>query len=880
MRPERITISAFGPYPKEEFLDFSELQGHSLFLICGPTGAGKSTILDAICYALYGRTSGAVRSGESMRSNYVGLEAETYVTFDFAVGEAHYRVHRCPTQWLERKKGDKDKPVEKKAKAELYEIDEAGEEIRLITARGVSLEVEKILGVGVDQFRQIILLPQGDFRKLLLSDSSERQTIMAQLFQTERYRLFEERLKKEALRLRGEYEEGKRNRAIYLETCGAETEEALAEQVKVHEMAVSEARTRLSKAEKEEIIFARHYDDSRALFDAYQRKAKAESALFHLAEEKEKMEALRQRAEKVKKAREATDIWVETESIYHRRRALEKEREEAKGQIPALEKQKKDLDQARKDIIAEEGVYKDRLEQRTALLTYEKQSATYEKAVTALEQAEKDYTSAEKEMARLTDVWNEAKEKTLSAKKHWMGQNSLFLHGQAYVLAEKLEEGRPCPVCGSKVHPKPAESGDMVVTEKDVEEAEGIWKEAEKKEKEFMKQKETFHERNWLPAKERRETEKATKDTLEEALPERYRKREVIRTELTTLEKAISTYENRRRDIEEAQKKADLAYHGAVKKEELLEAQYQEIYEASEKKKIELDERVKSLGFATMKECGAYREDIPHLDEWERALKTYDENCHAEEEIKKAEEAKIEGRPVPDMERLTKEREDVIQHIKDLTTEKAHQEAVVKKEKEVMDKLARLSKTQSGLEKKYELAGHLAELAGGKDTGVNLERFVLGALLDAVTTKANLRLGEMSSHRYSLLRKRGERDDARKTAGLDLEVYDENTGRSRPASTLSGGETFMASLSLALGLADVVQEYAGGVHLDAMFIDEGFGSLDSESLDLAMKTLQKLKGSHRLVGLISHVGGLEERISAKLRVTKTQSGSTAAFEVG
>lgn len=181
---------------------------------------------------------------------------------------------------------------------------------------------------------------------------------------------------------------------------------------------------------------------------------------------------------------------------------------------------------------------------------------------------------------------------------------------------------------------------------------------------------------------------------------------------------------------------------------------------------------------------------------------------------------------------------------------------------------------------KYSLVAHLWEIAQGKETGINLERFVLGALLDAVTEKANLRLMEMSGNRYELLRKRGERSDGRKKAGLDLEVFDGNTGRARPAATLSGGETFLASLSLALGLADVVQEYAGGVHLDAMFIDEGFGSLDSESLDLAMKTLQELKGQNRLIGLISHVGGLEERIPAKLRVTKTQTGSTAAFEMG
>ena len=164
MRPERLRISAFGPYAGEEDVDFSVLGNHTLFLICGPTGAGKSTILDAMCYALYGKTSGAVRSGEDLRSNYVGYDRKTYVEFDFAIGDRHYRIYRSPTQLLERQKGDRSKPVEHKGKADFYEIDEEGKEKAHITSKGVDSAVEKLLGVGLEQFRQIILLPQGDFR--------------------------------------------------------------------------------------------------------------------------------------------------------------------------------------------------------------------------------------------------------------------------------------------------------------------------------------------------------------------------------------------------------------------------------------------------------------------------------------------------------------------------------------------------------------------------------------------------------------------------------------------------------------------------------------------------------------------------------------------
>ena len=290
--------------------------------------------------------------------------------------------------------------------------------------------------------------------------------------------------------------------------------------------------------------------------------------------------------------------------------------------------------------------------------------------------------------------------------------------------------------------------------------------------------------------------------------------------------------------------------------------------------------KVAEAGFTDWFECSRYMKEVPRLEAYENDLKIYDQSVHAEEEKIKGEKEKTAGKTKPDMNDWNEKRMKLLESMKRFAAEKAEKETELKKQKETLKKLYQLKETQKEIGEKYSLVAHLWEIAQGKETGINLERFVLGALLDAVTEKANLRLMEMSGNRYELLRKRGERSDGRKKAGLDLEVFDGNTGRARPAATLSGGETFLASLSLALGLADVVQEYAGGVHLDAMFIDEGFGSLDSESLDLAMKTLQELKGQNRLIGLISHVGGLEERIPAKLRVTKTQTGSTAAFEMG
>lgn len=255
MRPERLRISAFGPYAGQEDLDFSALGNHTLFLICGPTGAGKSTILDAMCYALYGKTSGAVRSGEDLRSNYVGYDRKTYVEFDFAIGNRHYRIYRSPTQLLERQKGDRSKPVEHKGKADFYEIDEEGREKAHITSKGVDSAVEEMLGVGLEQFRQIILLPQGDFRKLLLADSSDRQKIMEQLFQTGIYLVFEKRLQEETQKLKTEYSRGELQRTTLLETCRSESEEELEKQTETNEKILKEKETEFMQADKEQQVF-------------------------------------------------------------------------------------------------------------------------------------------------------------------------------------------------------------------------------------------------------------------------------------------------------------------------------------------------------------------------------------------------------------------------------------------------------------------------------------------------------------------------------------------------------------------------------------------------------------------------------------------------
>lgn len=880
MKPERLRISAFGPYAGEENLDFSLLGNNSLFLICGPTGAGKSTILDAMCYALYGKTSGAVRSGEDLRSNYVGYDRETYVEFDFAIGNKHYRIYRSPSQFLERQKGDKSKPVEHKGKADFYEIDEEGNEKSHITSKGVDRAVEKLLGVGLEQFRQIILLPQGDFRKLLLADSSERQAIMEQLFQTGIYLDFENKLREETKKLETEYSRGELQRTTLLETCRVESEEELAKKAEEGTVLLKEKDTAFAEAEKRQQEFLRAYDEANMLHGAFLRLENAKDALKRMEEKKASMETLRGNVKMIRVAQLVTKEWTDAVNVKHQERASAAELAEVMKNIPAKERAKEDADNTLLALEKEKTTQKKRIEMKGKLEQYRVPARSYGDARKNAEYFAKEYARKEKEIETLREQLTAAEKKSSDDRKNWLCRNQVFLEGQAFVLAEKLENGEPCPVCGSTAHPCPAAASADSVTEKDVKDAETQMHSSEMAEKRIRKEMELYRTEALTPAKEAVDKAATVLAELEKNLPAMYRDTLALEKEIKTLDIQISSFEKSLEKAEANRKAAEITYQTLKERKELLEKQAEQLLKESDEKNRILKIKVAEAGFTDWFECSKYMKELSKLESYENALKIYDQSVHAEEEKMKAEKEKIAEQVKPDMDEWNNKRLALLESIKALTAEKAAYEGEWKKQKETLDKLSRLNEEQKEISGKYSLVAHLWEVAQGKETGINLERFVLGALLDAVTEKANLRLMEMSGNRYELLRKRSERADGRKKAGLDLEVFDGNTGRARPAATLSGGETFLASLSLALGLADVVQEYAGGIHLDAMFIDEGFGSLDSESLDLAMKTLQELQGQNRIIGLISHVGGLEERIPAKLRVIKKQTGSTAAFEIG
>ena len=560
MRPERLRISAFGPYAGEEDMDFSVLENHTLFLICGPTGAGKSTILDAMCYALYGKTSGAVRSGEDLRSNYVGYDRKTYVEFDFAIGDRHYRIYRSPTQLLERQKGDRSKPVEHKGKADFYEIDEEGREKAHITSKGVDSAVEKLLGVGLEQFRQIILLPQGDFRKLLLADSSDRQKIMEQLFQTGIYLAFEKRLQEETQKLKTEYSRGELQRTTLLETCRSESEEELEKQTETNEKILKEKETEFMQADKEQQVFLRAYDEANVLHGAFLRLETAETALKRMEEKRKEKEELRRHIKMIRAAQSVTKEWSEAVNAKKQQRTAAETLEKAAADLPVKEKAKAEAEQALALFEKEKPKQKERIEMKGKLEQYRNPSRSYGTAKREAERLVGIYAVKQKEAERLREQVSAAEKKAAEDKKNWLCRNRIFMEGQAFVLAEKLTDGQPCPVCGSLSHPAPAAAGEDRITEKDVKDAERQMHLSEDAEKKIRHEAEAYQAKDLAAAKESADKAMTVLSELEKNLPAAYRDSLALEKEIKDLETRISSFEKSLEQAEEKQKNAETIY--------------------------------------------------------------------------------------------------------------------------------------------------------------------------------------------------------------------------------------------------------------------------------------------------------------------------------
>ena len=1019
MRPLCLSFAAFGPYEKETVLDFSALQGRSFFLIHGVTGAGKTTILDAICFALYGDASGEGRSSGMLRSKQADADVLTWVRLDFSLGKKCYRVYRSPEQLRAKKRGSG--LTASPAQAVLSAL-ENGCEGKLL-AEGyshVTEYMEALLGFKSSQFRQVVLLPQGEFRRLLLANSAERQEIMEVLFKTELYRKIEEGLKLKARAMEDSYRQLASQQTLLLGDEGAASREEF--KAALEEKRKKLALMAITTAGREQVKVAAQEKEQKArlLLAQFQALDTAAAELQACKSKLADLQRYRQDYERAEKAAALSDIYRQrqqaADDVVQKRTAsadaAAKERsltvecaqakekflqiqaaepqfrerqqqasklEEYKALSAAVQAAEDEVRQARQRLSESEQAQQAAVEQERRqteqvyeLAQQEKEltqaAADRETAVLTIKNTQRELELVQKQAQTLQSLERsrqrvgEALEQTAAARQTgkaredaWKRLTHLFAEGQAAFLAGTLQDGKPCPVCGSKLHPVPALASGIVPEEEEIKRAEQAKQDADDAYQAALKrqmaaeselavlQNQAADYARSLPS------EKRTAAVLESELLQLQKRREKAETAAAALDKvhrqqtaargAADAAKIAMQKTFSAQVEAEGRYRSALgilqTKQRLLPdeyrdpavlaaaqarlaaelAEYQQSYTAAEtswqaleaalaaqKKAAQVSEQLvgesrqqaealaetfrerrQQAGFAADADFvqalsgswsdAAYREKVGrHIREFE------DRHTAARTAWQKA-AAAVEQQSKPVLEPLVSARAAAEQAWKESYAEEQTLQADIARGEEKWRSLEKLGAAAAQLEEQYRTVGRLAEVANGKNEhGITFQRYVLRSLLRETIDAANSRLMVMSRGQYQL--QPGERSRKNMAGGLDMEVFDEYTGYARPLATLSGGESFLASLSLALGLADVVQNYSGGIRLDTIFIDEGFGTLDSETLDMAIRALLDLQQGGRLVGIISHVEELAERIDARLEVIKTRNGSEAHFVVG
>ena len=1017
MRPLKLVMRAFGPYAQEQVLDFGVLEERSFFLIHGPTGAGKTSILDAICFALYGETSGGERQIRHMRSDHADPGVLTEVTFNFTLGVETYRVFRRPEQDRPKKRGSG--MTKEPAKATLWKRTGAsGNDEGVVIAERwsrVNEEIERLLGFRSDQFRQVVVLPQGQFRKLLSAGSSERQQILEVLFQTGIYRQVEEVLKDAADQTKTEVERLREKKKEILERLGAETlaelEDKLADATKEKDAIENTIKT----LKQEETSTEKELENAREILRKLKEYEKAKTDLQTLEARKEEFKEKYERLARARKASRLKDIESElrnreeelteaqkklktahgalestqkektrADEEFDKERSRQEERDSARRKVDKLESlrtQVEELAGARHKLIELEGkvqtLARIRDEKKAHLEECEKalQEAQREKeaAVTLaalvdarkleydnlrrayerrkqLEKLYKDHKKAEQELSEVQCKLKQANEDRSAVSKELELLEERWRKGQAAVLARQLKAGTPCPVCGSTEHPLPAKDEGELPAESDFElarerlsEIDNRIKELQEKasssrdcvvkaetqirtlEAELEAQKDEdistmkcrVEESNSLldeakKAKERlsdleaqikelekaknqaekeaeqakNELQKATMDLAvakssveqsESKIPEELRTKERLEEAITKARHKYQELETAFRKAQEQQNNARVAL--AQAEATLRNAKETEIKarDLADKARKNFLRRIEEAGFANAEDYEASRMEEEAIERLDAEIQEFNGKLReADERVRRAEK-EAEGLEKPDLEPIEEKCAEIKKKLEEVLRRSGEVNKHIEQLSSAVRDVGKVDKEIGEKEAYYGIIGRLAEVASGKNPyNITFERFVLATLLDDVLAAASTRLRMMSNGRFDLQRLTGV-DDRRRAGGLDLVVYDAYTGTTRPVNTLSGGEGFLASLSLALGLADVVQSYAGGIKLDTIFIDEGFGSLDPESLDLALRALVDLQKEGRLVGIISHVPELKERVDVRLEVLPSKRGSEARF---
>lgn len=942
LRPLKLIMSAFGPYAGSTEVDFTSLGERGLYLITGDTGAGKTTIFDAITFALYGEASGEIREASMLRSNYADEKTPTFVELSFVLGGKEYRVRRNP---------EYNRP---KARGEGFTLQKSDAELtlpdgKIITRqKDVNQQIVEILGIDRSQFTRIAMIAQGDFRKLLFASTEERKKIFQKLFHTHLYQSLQEELKRISAQMRKEFEKASASLDQYAEgiLCGEENplqdqvQKAREHQIPVAKIAellkqlIDSDRMSESGLERQEKGLSEKISssDKTLTVAAEQKKQKASlaSAKAHQQHEIDRASACQEALKKAKlqqpKIEELTqkaadlkaqileyerldelisEVTEVSRKTSDNQRDLKYKSEKLESLQITLQAQKQELGslQDTGEQEAKLTAQRDKMQQRVEDLDGLQMELAH------LHQIDKKLSKAQQEYCAI----QETAEKSQASYDH---MRKAYLDEQAGILAQDLIDGQACPVCGATHHPHPANISTEAPTTEQLEQAEELADQSAKKAGDASRKAGELRGR--LEGQKQLVMKTASEllgngcyDSMDTGLAVGNDFEEIAGSGTD----AASDFSNIQEMLEARQQKTKAA----------LEALQKELKETAKRRKrrdelgLQIPETETKIGqteaalqelkaagasLTAQQEAAEKQRDVlqeklayPDKSEAEAAIRNLvkeqkaladdiagaEEACHESEKTLAALEATIaeaqrqlaEHDDV-DFESEEKRRKSLADEMQVISSRRQEIHARVAANQTTLEKIQERQAQLEEVETRWRWVKALADTAGGTLAGkekIMLETYVQMAYFDRIIARANVRFLVMSGGQYELRRRR-EAENNRSQSGLELDVVDHYNGSQRSVKTLSGGESFKASLSLALGLSDEIQASAGGIRLDTMFVDEGFGSLDEESLQQAMESLAGLADGNRLVGIISHVPELKQRIEKQILVRKDRSGGS------
>lgn len=912
MKPLKLTLSAFGPYAEKTEIDFTKLGGKGLFLVTGDTGAGKTTIFDGITFALYGETSGGIRESGMLRSKYAAPDVPTYAELVFLYRNKEYVVKRSPD--YERLKARGTGTTVQKGEAVLKYSDSR---TPVTKVREVTQAVTELIGLDIKQFTQIAMIAQGDFRKLLLAETEARGIIFRKLFHTDIYHIIQDKLKQEAGGLDKEYKELLRSIRQYMEQVKygedslseewkkisgrglegnvEEAMEILRTLIKRDEESLNQINAAVSEVERKlqginQALGKTHkeIEAKKNLDGKYARREELYPRLMLLKEKFEK-------AEKENVLTESLVLSIEGErenlKNFGRLEFLEKEIQKSKAERIRLlnlkesnERKKENLTAYTEELRAEFEAVKD-VEIR--FLHVERELRELELKSEKLEKVKTDGISYRKLQRELEEKQKSYKQSALSLERsRALLQNTekAFLDAQAGLLAAELKEGEKCPVCGSLHHPLPAsyrqEAPSREMLKKQRKEVSML----EKQTSDFSAQAGAAGSilqkaaadfeagyREFFAGEDQLRTEKIQKtqeifEAKRLSLKEKLQQTAVKIKRKKFLEKEI---QNEQEQMEALKKQAaaiaEQTAANAAGEEQLVKQRMDVLKELGEKTKEEVTDRIHIFSEKKAVIEAQYREAGKKLEACQKEMtEVLAAVSVLEAQLKESQNVSLEELETA-QERLVQEKEKLCAKRDDFNVRIENNIGIIRKTEKQQRVLIKA-------EERWKWMKSLSDTANGTITGktrIMLETYIQTYYFDRIIARANVRFMTMSGGQYELERRKESKSRVGKS-GLELDVIDHYNGTVRSVKTLSGGETFQASLSLALGLSDEIQTSAGGVQLDMMFVDEGFGSLDEEALDQAVKALKDLSEDSRLVGIVSHVAELKERIDRKIIVKKVK----------